>query len=405
MSCSSCGSSCSPCSCGSRRHVPPPLPIIPVSGISVGADPSCGESQVIETLSAFVLPAVDASIPVAVGCPESWPSGFCVAISNGADTAVLKIVAVGSETITLQNDGAAGNPEPGTSFLDSNMVLIGKCPEAADSAGCQRGSWTLSEPFTVAGPGVNTTIFLEPCGTLIDGQNLFVEDAGWFTLVSTDAVTETGVELTVVQNRLLAGVTAGSTVIPSGNYVIPDEPQAAGADEAKSSFMVQNSNNGGSPGTSYSGGNLQANQAFTFGTTVFDRIDASVGEIGSGGGGTALIAAVGAIWTLQAQLHLEAPDSVTNPAGANQVKEPQCVFLRDRGGTLSVIGKGGGNQALSTDNILSASVTTELAAGDKVYVGWYDTGTSVWSATSGWPLQSPTAVEFSYFSGHLVALV
>jgi len=119
-SCVNCN--CSPCSCQQ-----PFVPFAPLGCTTTACPP-----RLFEEIGSFVLPEIGAGVPVTVCDASNWLVGCCVIVKDGISTATLSISAVSTTTnsITLTNDSAVGNPVPGTVFAaPTNLLLRPGCPE------------------------------------------------------------------------------------------------------------------------------------------------------------------------------------------------------------------------------------------------------------------------------------
>lgn len=183
-----------------------------------GPDGSDGLSSFTQTGANYNQPAVAATVVVSVLNSGGFAVGQNVFVQTGGHY-VVTAVAVG--TLTLRNDGAEGNAAPTTLVPSGSDVATAGAvgPEGADGSSAFTNT-TAQFIQPAVGSSVSVTVNDEEWANI--GQNVFVEDGGYYEVVNIAASTLS------LENLGTPGNAAPSTVILTGAKVSP--AGATGAD-------------------------------------------------------------------------------------------------------------------------------------------------------------------------------
>lgn len=174
-----------PCCCPDPHPVPAP-PVISVES-NPAAIPECPNCPPVihETLDEFVVPALDQSVEVKVCDAEAWPVSLCVDLSDGNESAVMRIVSrnLVANTITLQNEEFEDTIEGIVLVNEVVMVLKGLCPKKPEKECHLLGVRTIG-PVIVPAIDGQATVELNVCVFLKADQVLYLEGFGCLRVVA-----------------------------------------------------------------------------------------------------------------------------------------------------------------------------------------------------------------------------
>ena len=190
----------------SGAHVSP-------SGLQGPAGAGGAGLNAFTTLSAsFTQPAVNASASVTVGTTAWMAVGQIVYITAGGYYSVSSIADL--THVSLTNLGYAGNAAPGATVPTGNPVT----PAGLIGPTGSNPYTTTTTSFTMPASGSSVTVSVVSTAFMVQGQNVYVQGAGYFTIASvTDAthvvLTNQGAPGNIVSGNTVA---SGAGVVSAG---------------------------------------------------------------------------------------------------------------------------------------------------------------------------------------------
>jgi hypothetical protein len=235
MSCCRCH--CSPCSCN-VTEVRAPAPEARVYHFNDGN--CCPIKGWYETLgvSSWTPPAAGASTIIAVCDATQYPVGTCVKVSDGTNTAVLKVTGwnMAKDAIyVLGYDNAENTGGTLSGLINSFPLAI--CPVETQEGGvvCDRDFMVTAEAFVqptaiTSGGGTVKIVFDVP-QTLQLGMTIYVVGAGYMevSVPPSGTFVACGTEF-YAYNLGTTGNAAPGETIPSGKAAYPDHVPAVVVD-------------------------------------------------------------------------------------------------------------------------------------------------------------------------------
>lgn len=179
-----------------------------------GAD---GASSFTTTTANFTQPAVAATVVVSVADSSGFAIGQNVYIETGGHY-VVTVTGVGS--MTVRNDGATGNAAPAATILSGSDVSTAGATGAAGDTGSNAFTNTTAN-FTQPSVGATVVISVNDSEWVAIGQQIYVENGGYYE------VTNTGASSVTAENTGAAGNAAPAATVNSGSKVSPAGPTGA----------------------------------------------------------------------------------------------------------------------------------------------------------------------------------
>lgn len=244
MPCCTCH--CSPCTCHTTEiRVPAPEARV---YLMPGDGDCCPLKGWFETLgvTTWTPPAADETTQIAVCDATKYPIGICVKVSDGTNTAVLKVTGWNKDKNAIYALGY-NNAENvgGTMSGNINSFPLAICPLETQEGGtvCDRDYMVTAEAFVqptaiTSGGGTVKLVFDTP-QTLQYGMSIYVVGAGYME-ISTPPSGEfvaCGTDF-YVYNLGSEGNAGVGTTIPSGAAAYPDTPPAVGSAETADATPV-----------------------------------------------------------------------------------------------------------------------------------------------------------------------
>lgn len=231
-----------------------------------------GQTAYTFTTDPFIVPALGGNILIAVENTDWMAVGQTVFIPSAG---LFTVFSIGSSTsVTLTYSNIVANTATGNSIAAGTLVTPGGSPGADGTNGSAAFSTTTTNFTVPAISGTATNVVVSSSAWMTIGQNIFVENAGYFEVTAkTDSTHWTGTYLDVDFNTFSGNVIgAGAQVSPAGPSLTSPVSIARGGTNATT---VQNAiTNLGlkkSPLTVYAAGTAyqftNASAALTFGTT------------------------------------------------------------------------------------------------------------------------------------------
>jgi hypothetical protein len=234
MSCCRCH--CSPCSCN-VTEVRTPAPEARVYHFNDGT--CCPIKGWYETLNlaSWTPPASGASTIIAVCDATQYPVGTCVKVSDGSNTAVLKVTGWNKDKdaiYVLGYDNAENTGGTLSGLINSFPLAI--CPVETQEGGvvCDRDYMVTAEAFVqptaiTSGGGTVKIVFDRP-QTLQLGMSIYVVGAGYMevSVPPSGTFVACGTEF-YVYNLGAASNTGAGVTVPSGAAAYPDPVPSASA--------------------------------------------------------------------------------------------------------------------------------------------------------------------------------
>ena len=251
MSCCRCH--CSPCSCN-VTEVRTPAPEARFYHFNDGN--CCPIKGWYETLgvSSWTPPAAGASTIIAVCDATQYPVGTCVKVSDGTNTAVLKVTGWNNDKdaiYVLAYDNAENTGGTLSGLINSFPLAI--CPVETQEGGvvCDRDYMVTAEAFVqptaiTSGGGTVKIVFDKP-QTLQYGMSIYVVGAGYVEVSTPPGGTfiACGTEFYVYNSGTFGNAGAGTT-IASGAAAYPQVPPAldANAEETTVGLVLAHGSTG-----------------------------------------------------------------------------------------------------------------------------------------------------------------
>jgi hypothetical protein len=186
-----------------------------------GGGGTAGQNAYTHTSASFVVPAVGATVPVAV-VSTAWMggTGYVVFISGAGYYAVSSITDATHAVLT--NMGGASNAIAGTTVPSGATVSAAGPAGAAGAAGSPGAALSaydaLASSFVMPAAAVNVTIAIANTAWMATGQVIYIASAGYFQVASITSTTQVAVTNLNYPGNASAGVTiaAGSKVSAGG---------------------------------------------------------------------------------------------------------------------------------------------------------------------------------------------
>lgn len=285
MSCCRCH--CSPCSCN-VTEVRTPAPEARFYHFNDGN--CCPIKGWYETLgvSSWTPPAAGASTIIAVCDATQYPMGTCVKVSDGTNTAVLKVTGWNNDKdaiYVLAYDNAENTGGTLSGLINSYPLAI--CPVATQAGGvvCDRDYMVTAEAFVqptaITSSGGTVKIVFDKPQTLQFGMSIYVVGAGYMEVSTPPGGTfiACGTEFYVYNSGTFGNAGAGTT-IASGAAAYPQAAPAldANADNTTTGLVLAHGSTGTYRAVSAPGTDADLTVTLT-GVTTDDLIEIW-GEIG-----------------------------------------------------------------------------------------------------------------------------
>lgn len=198
--------------------MPAPTPCVPHSCCAdeqtVNIPGLVGQSAFTTTTAIFTVPALAGSVTIQVENSEWAAIGQSVFIP-GAGT--FTITGIPDTThITLSYDDIPANTSAGFVMSDGLIVTpTGKSSNGTD--GVNAYTFTTAD-FTVPAIGANVAISVAANEWMVVGQQIFVEGAGYFEVISKAGTTSVTAEYSDVDSNTNAGnnIVSGAAISPGG---------------------------------------------------------------------------------------------------------------------------------------------------------------------------------------------
>ena len=229
-----CNCHCSPCTCHTTEiRVPAPEARV---YLMPGDGDCCPLKGWFETLgiTTWTPPAADETTQIAVCDATKYPVGICVKISDGTNTAVLKVTGRNKDCNAIYVLGY-NNAENvgGTMSGNINSFPLALCPLETQEGGtvCDRDFMVTAEAFVmptaITSSGGTTAIVFDAPQTLQLGMSIYVAGAGFMEVSVPPGgdFVACGTEFYVYNSGTYGNAGAGTT-IPAGAAAYPQVPPA-----------------------------------------------------------------------------------------------------------------------------------------------------------------------------------
>jgi hypothetical protein len=195
--------------------------LLPAQAAAGGGSP--GQNAYTQTTAAFTVPAVGATVSVAVGV-TSWMggNGYYVFITGAGYYAVSSITDATHAVLT--NGGGASNAIAGTTVPSGSTVSAAGPAGAAGTPGAPGAALSaydaLASSFVMPAAAASVTISIANTAWMAVGQVIYIASAGYFQVASISSATQASVtNLNYPGNASAGGTIASGSKVSAGGLI------------------------------------------------------------------------------------------------------------------------------------------------------------------------------------------